>query len=149
MAQHSFTKLFRAITILNNTKPNIKAIDNIYERTFSNNVQTSLAYRYTRFLRLRFTSSCQVRLKAIGKSCTEIAAVLQKQCNAIVALRIRRSLQILQFYNRLGYGINTIKSSLDKVTFSHKPIAALFGSMIFDWERNKITTKEIDRFLYQ
>ena len=150
MSHNTFMKLIRSLQIINHKQTNIKAINITYARNVSNNIQTSLAYRYTRFLQLRFTASCQVRLKAIGKSCSEIAAVLQKQCNAIVALRIRRGMQILQFYDQLGYRMNTIKSSLETLkSFKHKrkPIGILFSALLFDWENNKITNKDIDTLI--
>ena len=120
---------------------------------FNSNIQSSLAFRYSRFLKHRFASICQISLQSANKSCSEIAQILTRQCNAIVALRIRRSVQILQFYNRLGYGINSFKTPFEGAKNyltrnKRKPIGLILGGLMFDWEHNKITTTEIERFLF-
>lgn len=74
---------------------------------------------------------------------------LGMQCNVIAAHRARRTVQIMQLYNRL-YGnkpaSHVLKSLRDlMLKFNTKDkMFFLLGAALFDWKKNRVTDREME-----
>ncbi|XP_064630405.1 stAR-related lipid transfer protein 7, mitochondrial-like [Lineus longissimus] len=92
-------------------------------------------------------------LRRVALCCNEKLNILgegfAKQCNALVALRVRRTAQILYLYNRL-YNEKTLKFVVSTFgqQFLHnvkgRPLNFLFGACLFSWVNEKVTDSELD-----
>ena len=80
-----------------------------------------------------------------------ISALFAKQCSAIVAQRMRRTLQTASLYKGLGYdgcSLRNVLSRLNATFFrkgNDKPFFMLLGAALFSWEKDQITEEEINR----
>ena len=77
-----------------------------------------------------------------------LSVLFVKQCNAIAAQRMRRAMQILNHYRKLGYDQDTLKNAMERMRQKvllkkNRPLYALFGASVFQWEQEKITKNEM------
>jgi len=98
--------------------------------------------------------SWQTKLRLVGRYCsgrfTMLALLFSKQCNAIAAQRIRRSMQIVNLYVKLGYDKRSIQKMVDRFSsrWPHgngRRLYLIFGAIGFSWDKEKITDEEINR----
>ena len=93
-------------------------------------------------------------LMKLDQHFTVISQLFAKQCNALCALRIRRTAQIITLYKQLGYDhhlltqvVNKLKTSL----FCHhkgRPLSVLLGTVLFSWHSEHITEPEMKKYDY-
>lgn len=77
-----------------------------------------------------------------------LAGIFTRHCNAIAAQRLRRAIQIITHYNKLGYDRDTIiKNLVEKLRVGvlrrNRPLYALVGAAVFKWEDQGISPQEL------
>ena len=101
--------------------------------------------------------SWQAKLWSVGRYCsarlTLLAVLFSKQCNAIAAQRIRRSMQIVNLYVKLGYDKRSIQKIVERFSSrwpqgKGRRLYFIFGAIGFSWDKEKITDEEINRYAF-
>ena len=100
------------------------------------------------------TNDGQSKLKSVlgrvNETLNVIAVLFGKQCNALVAQRLRRTVQIVdlysQLYNRqqLQQFVKRLHSRLSR-NKKDPSFIAIFGAVLFSWEQNAISDEEVQR----
>lgn len=91
--------------------------------------------------------------ESIGRSLNNFLNVLSvlfaKQCNAIVAQRIRRTMQMAIFFRNLGYDHHALRRLIERIGNELKGKQKLFllSAALFSWDKEKITDKEIREYV--
>ena len=106
------------------------------------------------------THSWHAKLRSVGQYCsgrfTVLAVLFSKQCNAIAAQRVRRSIQIANLYIKLGYDKRSIQKLVERFSnrwqggWQHgkgRRLYFIFGAIGFSWDKEKITDDEINRYV--
>jgi hypothetical protein len=110
--------------------------------------------RLSDHLRVDF-SRWQVTARHLWQQVSVRVAVLSelfaRQCSAIAAQRIRRTVQIVSLYGNLGYDRHTVKTVIERLgrAFIQKipKCNLLLGLSVFALDKNRITDEELSRFV--
>lgn len=83
----------------------------------------------------------------LTESLNVLASLFARQCNIIAAQRLRRAIQIISHYNKLGYDREALKNVVERIGLGlvrrNKPLYALLGASIFKWDSEGITKEEL------
>ena len=100
------------------------------------------------------TNDGQSKLKSVlgrvNETLNVIAVLFGKQCNALVAQRLRRTVQIVDLYSQL-YNKQQLQQFVKRLhsrVFRSKKdpsFIAIFGAILFSWEQNAISDEEVQR----
>ena len=90
---------------------------------------------------------CHLNMKA---GFNTMMAVFAEQCTGVIVQRIRRTLQIVQFYGHLysKQSVNRIVQRLHhgfNIQKKTRPIYLMFSAVMFSWEHEYITDEELNR----
>ena len=85
----------------------------------------------------------------VNKQLAVLISLLSKQCPAIIAQRIRRTVQMVGLYSRLGYDGSAARrlcgTLMTRANRDRRRAYMLLGAVIFSWDKEKITDEEIDQ----
>ena len=103
-----------------------------------------------------FTNTNDGRLKLksvlmqVNETFSVIAVLFGKQCNALVAQRLRRTVQIIDLYGQL-YDKRQLQQFVERLhsrlatNKKNQSYMALFSAVLFSWEQNAISDEEVQR----
>ncbi|XP_064602401.1 stAR-related lipid transfer protein 7, mitochondrial-like isoform X2 [Liolophura sinensis] len=87
--------------------------------------------------------------RALNERLVILSELFARQCNAIAAQRARRTAQVMNLYSRI-YSEHSLRFVLERLLRSNffkrakgRPIYLLFGSTVFNWEKEKINDEEL------
>ena len=100
------------------------------------------------------TDDGQLKIKSVLMRVNEtfnvIAVLFGKQCNALAAQRLRRTVQIIDLYSQL-YDKQQLQQFVKRLhsrlarNKKDRSLMALFSAVLFSWEQNAISDEEVKR----
>lgn len=90
--------------------------------------------------------------RALNEHLVILSELFARQCHAIAAQRARRTAQVINLYSRI-YNERSLSFVLDRLRSNFfkrakgRPIYLLFGSTVFNWEKEKINEEELTRLI--
>ena len=79
-----------------------------------------------------------------------LAILFARQCNAIAVQKVRRAVQIVSLYHRLGYDRRAIQNVVERLSNSFlrnkkdKSLYFMFGAAMFAWQKEKFSHDDIN-----
>lgn len=90
-------------------------------------------------------------MQYLNEQLNVLGVLFARQCNAIVAQRVRRAMQISGMFHRLGYDTTVIHKVIEK--FGHnfrgkdQPLYLMLAACLFSWKDNAISNEEVDKYV--
>ena len=161
MAQTIFVQMVKSVTLLSRTleTPVVTNVLRNHPRPRGARFTVTNS-RHFSSVTLEATHTWHAKLRCVGQYCsgrfTVLAVLFSKQCTAIAAQRVRRSIQIANLYIKLGYDKRSIQKLVERFSdrwqggWQHakgRRLYLIFGAIGFSWDKEKITDDEINRYV--